>query len=385
MSEPERSPSTDDLPLAGMLVVDCSRMVPGAVLARNLLDLGARLIKVEDPGIGDPMRMAPPQVGGIGVGFCVYYRGAESLRLDLRTSTGIHRLRRLLARADVFLESFRPGTLARWGLDLDTIGETAPGLVACSLPAFGDDDTRVAHDLNVTGLTGLLGQLPQQLLTHGGGGDIPRVLIADVMTGLLATSTVLAALLGRARTGRGRRIHQAMLGAPLPLMTWAWADRAAGGGGMLETALAGRVASYRCYRCGDGQLISVGCLEPKFWTGLCQALERPQLANLGLDLGPRGKAAASEIAEVFASKTRDAWLSELANKDLPVAAVHDLDAARSEPLLASAGLLERTPMPNGGTLTVPGPALPAIGRTPSTPAPRLGEQDVAIAREFEFG
>ncbi|MFV8756789.1 CaiB/BaiF CoA transferase family protein [Nannocystaceae bacterium ST9] len=381
MSEPEREP----LPLEGMLVVDCSRMVPGAVLARNLLDLGARLIKVEDPGIGDPMRIAPPQVGGIGVGFCVYYRGAESLRLDLRTATGIDRLRRLLARADVFLESFRPGTLARWGVDLDDLARTNPGLVACSLPAFGDDDTRVAHDLNITGLTGLLGQLPKHLLEHGGGNDIPRMLIADVLTGLLATSTVMAALLGRARTGRGRRIHQAMLGAPLPLLTWAWADRAAGGGGMLETALAGRVACYRCYRCGDGQLISVGCLEPKFWINLCQALGRPQFAGLGLDLGERGKAAADGIAEVFASKSRDTWLSELADKDLPVAAVHDLDAARSEPLLASAGLLERTPMPNGGTLSVPGPALPAIGRTPSTPAPRLGEHDSAILSEFELG
>jgi crotonobetainyl-CoA:carnitine CoA-transferase CaiB-like acyl-CoA transferase len=272
--------------------------------------------------------------------------------------------------------------LARWGIDLAALDQISPRLVACSLPAFGDDDTRVAHDLNVTGLTGLLGQLPKQLLTHGGGGDIPRMLIADVLTGLLATSTVLAALLARARTGRGRRIHQTMLGAPLPLLTWAWADRAAGGGGMLETALAGRVACYRCYRCGDGQLISVGCLEPKFWAGLCEALGRPQFGNLGLDLGERGRAAADGIAEVFASKSRDTWLSELADKNLPVAAVNDLDAARTDALLASAGLLERTPMPNGGTLAVPGPALPAIGRTPSKPAPKLGEHDVAIAGEF---
>lgn len=385
--EPETStsePVDDSLPLEGMLVVDCSRMVPGAVLARNLLDLGARLIKVEDPGIGDPMRIAPPQVGGIGVGFCVYYRGAESVRLDLRTSAGIDRLRRLLARADVFLESFRPGTLARWGIDLDSLGPINPRLVACSLPAFGDDDTRVAHDLNITGLTGLLGQLPKQLLTHGGGGDIPRMLIADVLTGLLATSTILAALLARARTGRGRRVHQTMLGAPLPLLTWAWADRAAGGGGMLETALAGRVACYRCYRCGDGELISVGALEPKFWIRLCVALGRPQYGNLGLDLGERGRSAADGMAEVFASKSRDTWLSELASEDLPVAAVNDLDAARTDALLASAGLLERTPMPNGGTLAVPGPALPSISRTPSTPAPKLGEHDATIAAEF-FG
>jgi crotonobetainyl-CoA:carnitine CoA-transferase CaiB-like acyl-CoA transferase len=393
-------------PLAGMLVIDASRMMPGAVLARNLIDLGARVIKVEDPVVGDPMRLTPPLVGGIGVGFCVYYRGAESLRLDLRTSKGMDRLRGLLARADVFVESFRPGTLARWGLRLDRSEapsepraadeqvEPAPTgqaddvegvptqLVSCSLPAFGDDDKRVAHDLNVVGLTGLLGQLPKHLLSHGSGNDIPRMLIGDVLTGLLATSSVLAALLARARSGRGQHIHQTMLGAPLPLLTWAWADRAAGGGGMLETALAGRVPCYRCYRCADGLLISVGCLEPKFWASLCEALERPQYAALGLDLGERGRAAADAIAELFASQAREHWLRVLGDKDLPVAAVHDLDAARSETILASAGLLERTPMPNGGTLSVPGPALAALGRTPSRPAPRLGEHDASLFAEF---
>src|SRR5690606_29496324 len=200
-------------PLANTRVVDCTRMLPGAVLARNLIDLGARLIKIEDPRGGDPMRHTPPLVGGIGVGFCVYYRGAESLRLDLRTPEGLARLRRLLARADVLLESFRPGTLAGWGLSFDEIEREFPRLVSCSLPAYADDDRRVAHDLNLTGLTGLLGQLPGSRLSYGGGEDIPRVLMADVITGLLATSSVLAALLGRASTGIGVRIQQPLLSA----------------------------------------------------------------------------------------------------------------------------------------------------------------------------
>src|SRR5690606_25376316 len=112
---------------------------------------------------------------------------------------------------------------------------------------------------------GLLGQLPGSRLRHGGGEDIPRVLIADINTGLLATSSVLAALVGRANTGRGARLHQPLLSGSLPLLTWPWADRAAGGDGVLETVLAGRVPCYRCYRCADGKLLSVGCLEPKFW------------------------------------------------------------------------------------------------------------------------
>ncbi|PRQ04031.1 Formyl-coenzyme A transferase [Enhygromyxa salina] len=368
--------------LSDMLVVDCSRMLPGAVLARNLLDLGARLIKVEDPRVGDLMRYAPPLVDGVGVGFCVYYRGAESLRLNLRTPEGIARLRKLLSHADVLLDSFRPGTLERWGLDFGKLQRECPRLVSCSLPGFADDDRRVAHDLNAAGLTGLLGQLPGSRLTHGSGDDIPRVLVADVNTGLLATSSVLAALLKRAKTGRGARIHQPLLSAPLPLVTWPWADRAAGGDGALATTLAGRVPCYRCYRCADGKLLSVGCLEPKFWQGFCRAIAKPELISAGLDLGERGRAAADAVAEHLAAQPRAEWLAMLADKDLPIAAVHDLDAARSEPILASAGLLEHTPMPGGGQLTVPGPALPSVGRTPERPAPKFGEHDDAIAREF---
>lgn len=374
-------------PLAHTLVVDCSRMLPGAVLARNLIDLGARLIKVEDPRGGDPMRHTPPLVGGIGVGFCVYYRGAESLRLDLRVPEGLARLRRLLSRADVFLESFRPGTLGKWGLGVDELERDFPRLVSCSLPGYGDDDRRVAHDLNLTGLTGLLGQLPGSRLTHGGGEDIPRVLIADVVTGLLATSSVLAALLGRARSPNpssgGARVQQPLLSAPLPLITWPWADRAAGGGGALETVLSGRAACYRCYRCADGKLLSVGCLEPKFWVSFCQAIGKPELGNLGHDLGERGRAAADAVAELLASQPRSEWLALLANKDLPVGPVNDLDDARNDSTLASSGLLERLPMPGGAQLSVPGPALPSVGRTPDRPAPKLGEHDEAILRELD--
>lgn len=373
-------------PLAGTLVVDCTRMLPGAVLARNLLDLGARLIKIEDPRGGDPMRHTPPLVAGIGVGFCVYYRGAESLRLDLRTQDGLARLRRLLARADVFVESFRPGTLASWGLGADELEREHPRLVACSLPAYADDDRRVAHDLNLTGLTGLLAQLPGNRLNHGGGDDIPRVLIADVVTGLLATSSVLAALVGRAAAGPdgvGARIQQPLLSATLPLLTWPWADRAAGGGGALETVLAGRVACYRNYRCADGKLLSVGCLEPKFWVGFCQAIGKPELGNVGHDLGERGRAAADAVSELLATQARSEWLALLADKDLPVAPVHDLDDARNDPTIASSGLLEHTPMPGGGRLSVPGPAMPSIGRTPDRAAPALGEHDEAILRELD--
>jgi alpha-methylacyl-CoA racemase len=146
--------------------------------------------------------------------------------------------------------------------------------------------------------------------------------------------------------------------------------------------LAGRVACYRCYRCGDGRLLSVGCLEPKFWTNFCRAIKLPELANLGLDLGERGRAAADAVAEHLATQPRAEWLALFADQDLPVAAVNDLDDARSDATIASAGLLEHTPMPGGGRLSVPGPAMPSVGHTPTTPAPLLGEHDQSLADEF---
>ncbi|NVB42100.1 CoA transferase [Pseudenhygromyxa sp. WMMC2535] len=374
-------------PLEGVLVIDCSRMVPGAVLARGLIDLGARLIKVEAPRGGDPLRAAPPLMGGTGAGFCAHYRGAQSLRLDLREAADMAKLRTLLRRADVFIESFRSGTLARWGLDLDAVEDENPRLITCSLPGIAEGDDRVAHDLNLTGLTGLLDLLPGQRLHLGDGHEIPRVLVADVTTGLLACTSVLAAILGRANTGgRGRRVSQSLASGPLPLLTWPWADAAAGGGGLLrETALSGRAPCYRCYRCGDGKLLSVGCLEPKFWIGFCQAIELPELAVSGLDLDARGQATAAAVSERLASRPRDEWLTHFAAANLPVAPVHELDEARADPLLATAGLLEHTPMPDGGSLQLPGPATQGIGRTPDRPAPALGEHDVLIACEFGLG
>ncbi|MFZ5785471.1 MAG: CoA transferase, partial [Acidobacteriota bacterium] len=125
------------LPLDGVNVLDLTRMLPGAVLARTLIDLGASLTKIEDPGVGDPYRHVPPVVGGTGAGFAVCYRGARSAALDLASSAGAAALLRLSRHADVLVESFRPGTLEAWGLGHQRLTATNPALVVCSLSSFG--------------------------------------------------------------------------------------------------------------------------------------------------------------------------------------------------------------------------------------------------------
>ena len=359
------------LPLAGTTILDVSRMLPGAVLARSLLDLGARVIKIEDPRSGDIMRLAPPFVGGIGVGFCVYFRGAESVGLDLRDPDGVAALRHLARGADVLIESFRPGTMDRFGLSAAKLRAENPGLVHCSLPGF-PGNAEVGHDLNFTGLTGFL----RSVTDHG----VPALQIADVTSGILASAAILAALLQRTRTGLGCELRQPLLAGSLPFVTWAAAETAGGGGGMSGQMLGGAIAAYRCYRCADGLELSVGCLEPKFWVAFATLVGRPELAGTGLEPGPAGEATAAAMQTWLSRQPREHWLHMLRGQSLPVWPVHGLEEAGAEPMLAP--LRESTPMPDGSTLDLPGPCLPGLGQTPAAPAPALGAHTAAVLREF---
>ena len=369
--------STGSLPLAGTIVLDATRMLPGAVLARTLVDLGARVIKVEDPHTGDTMRHTPPLIGDTGAGFCALLRGCESVALDLRSEHGATAFRRLARHADVVAESFRPDTLDAWGLGIPRLHALNPRLVICSLSGFGSTSKRgrqAAHDLNFVALAGVTGLL---------GGGVPRVQLADIGAALLAATAIVAALLRRERTGRGAHVEQPLAAAPLPFLVWAWADAAAGGPGVGvgETILAGRCPAYRTYVCGDDKEVAVAAIEPKFWSELTRILGLPQLAGAGLDIGPAGQEAAAEAGAAFRMQPRAHWLDATAPLGLPVTPVNDLETARRDPTYAAAGWMEDLPIP-GGVAAVPGPFIPSLGRTPSAPAPGLGEHTRAVLREF---
>lgn len=359
------------LPLSGTVVLDLSRMLPGAVLARMLIDLGARVIKIEEPNIGDPMRLAPPLADGTGAGFRAFYRGAESVVLDLKKSEGAEVLRGLASRADVLVESFRPGTMARWGLSAEALQTMNPALTICSLSGFGADGG-VGHDLNLQAFSGLLAALP--------GEGIPGIQIADVTTGILAGSSILAALLLRVRTGRGSRLDQPLASAPLPFLTWAWANASQGGSGVLEHVLAGESPSYQVYRCADGERIALGAIEPKFWQTLVELLEVPELASSGMKTGARGKEAIDILAKRFARHPRAHWLALATQRDLPLSAVNDLASARQEAYYQAR--TERTPLADGEHLEVPGPYLEGWPRQLLSPAPVLGAHTEAVLGEF---
>lgn len=368
------SPPPAPLPLAGVTVLDVTRMLPGAVLVRSLVDLGARVVKLEDPAAGDPMRSLPPLVGGVSAAFCAFFRGVESVALDLRAPGATAALSRLARHADVLVESFRPGTLGRWGLPLDRLRERCPSLVTVSLSSFGPEEPWASfpgHDLNFTAASGLLSELT--------AAGVPRVQLADVTTGLLALSGILGALLVRERTGRGLHVEQPLAKAPLAFLTWGLADVSGGMSPVLDTLLAGKTPTYRTYRCGDGKEVALGAIEPKFWVELVAALGMPELSGDGLDAGERGQAAVGRVAEALASRPREAWLTLAAERGIPLTAVRPLDEVPGAPYYRD--LFEETPCPGGERLATPAPVVGGWRRASHAPAPALGEGTARVLRE----
>jgi crotonobetainyl-CoA:carnitine CoA-transferase CaiB-like acyl-CoA transferase len=315
-------------------------------------------------------------VGGVGIGFSAFLRGAESVAVDLRSDQGAEQLRRLAGRADVLLESFRPGTLENWGLGWDDLSRANPRLVWCSLSSFGSAPEvrdRVAHDLNFSAMAGVLDLV---------GGRVPRLQLADVTSGLLAASSILAGLLARERDGSGRRIEQPLAAGPLPFLTWSWLERAAGGGGVLDTLLGGVCPCYRVYRCGVGGSLSLAALEPKFWAAFVELIGAEELRGSAFALGEDGARAVSAVERALAAHPRDHWLAEAEKRGLPMGPVHGLDEGMADPTFAAAGLTETTPLPGGATAPGVGPWNVGLGETPVRPAPLLGEHTDAVLEEF---
>jgi alpha-methylacyl-CoA racemase len=299
-----RSPAVQ--PLAGMLVVDLTRYLPGAFASRELLRLGARVVRLEPPE-GDPMRHVAPAWDEALNG------GKESVACDLKAEPELARA--LLERADIALEGFRPGVAARLGVGPDSVPES---VVYCSITGFGAEGphaARAGHDLNYLGWAGVL---------EDTAPGLPPVQPADLAAGALgAVVEVLAAVLERQRTGRGARLTISMTHGSHRLVSHRL------GGDPLPRFLTGGLACYRIYKTSDGRLLTVGALEPKFFLRLCEVIGRPELAERHLE--PDGQEElAAELAASFAARSLDEWLQLFDGEDVCVGPVATLaDAAEA--------------------------------------------------------
>jgi alpha-methylacyl-CoA racemase len=293
-------------PLVNRLVVDLSRYLPGAYATRELLRLGARVVRLEPPE-GDPMRVTAPAWHD------ALNAGKESVVGDLKADPELGRA--LCSRADVVVESFRPGVAARLGVGPDDVPATT---VYCSITGFGETGphaARAGHDLNYLGWAGVLEDTAPAL---------PPVQVADLAAGALgAVTEILAALLERERTGRGARLVVSMTHGSHALA----AHRL--GGEPIARLLTGGLACYRLYATADGRYVTVAALEPKFFRRLCEVLGRPELVEAQYSADEQERLA-GELAEVFASRPLATWLEVFDGEDACVGPVATLAEAASE-------------------------------------------------------
>lgn len=297
-------------PLAGTLVVDFTRYLPGAYASRELTRLGARVVRVEPPS-GDPMRPTATAWD------TALRAGSESVVCDLPADGDFARA--LCARADIVLEGFRPGVAARLGVGPEDVPEST---VYCSITGFGSANERhrlrAGHDLNYLGWAGVL---------EDTGAHLPPVQIADLAAGALgAVAQVLAGLLERARTGSGPRIVVSLTHRSHDLV----AHRL--GGEPIPRMLTGGLACYRIYATADGRHLTVGALEPKFFRRLCELLDRIDLADRQYD--ENQDALARALASIFAARSLADWLVRFGDEDVcvgPVATREEAAASFGSP------------------------------------------------------
>jgi crotonobetainyl-CoA:carnitine CoA-transferase CaiB-like acyl-CoA transferase len=331
------------MPLTGIRVLDLTRLLPGAFCTMLLADMGADVIKVEEPGRGDYMRWTPPLVEGQSVLFNALNRNKRSVTLNLKSDAGRALLLELADHADIMVEGNRPGVMERLGLGWDLLHARNPRLILCSITGYGQDGPfapRAGHDLNYMATAGALG-----LNGEKGGPPVPlSVQVADIGGGGLQPAVaILGALVAVQRGAEGRWLDVSMTDAAV---SWLALVLAAHGGGE-ETGrgdqrLAGRHACYRVYACKDGGFYSVGALEPKFWSALCVALARPDLVPLQFAEGDDGERVHRELEAIFASRTRDEWALQLTGLDACCEPVLELEEVESHPQVAARGLVLRT-------------------------------------------
>lgn len=325
-------------PLAGLVVLDLTRLLPGPMATLHLADLGAEVIKIEDTVAGDYARtMGPGAAASNAAGedsplFRALNRNKKSLRLDLKQPAGVEVLLRLAAGADMLFEGFRPGVAERLGIGYEALRKRNPRIVYCSITGYGQTGPlaqRAGHDLNYLALSGLLDQIG----TAGGDPAIPNLQIGDLLGGSLSALVgTLAAVIAAKTTGVGSYVDIAMTDAVLahaifPFIALQSGDLQARG----EDLLTGGVPCYGVYRTADARHLAVAALEPKFWQRFCAVIGRDDFTPLGLATGAEGERVRSELAALIATQPLTYWQELFADVDCCVTPVLRLDESLEQP------------------------------------------------------
>ncbi len=363
--------------LEGVKVVDFSKWLPGQYCGMLLGDYGADVVKIEDLAGDATRRFWPEKAPGMSYWHLMLHRNERGVALELNKAGGRGLLQKLLAQADVFLEGFRPGYLARYGLDYASMRRINPRLVYCSITGFGQNCHKPAHDLNVIGLAGL------NSLDDVGGACVSEVQVSAIGSGLNALSAIAMALLARERTGEGQWLDVNLYATALSMQV----TGAASLWGCRETGSEpfGRIAHYyNIYRTKDGRFLTVGTIEPKFWQRFCDLLECPELEKRQYDFA-HGDELKKIVAAKIAARTQAEWLELIGGAEFCVTPVCTLDEALQSQLTQQEEILQTADCDLGTLRYVGGPVKFSAGRSEiKRRAPYLGEHTEELLRELGY-
>jgi crotonobetainyl-CoA:carnitine CoA-transferase CaiB-like acyl-CoA transferase len=328
-------------PLAGIRVLDLTRLLPGPMCGLHLADLGADVIKIEDPGAGDYARhrRADGKAGPAPV-FNLINRNKRSLKLDLKQADGVQAFMDLATEAQVIIEGFRPGVVSRLGIDYPAVRAVNPAIVYCAISGYGQDGPLrdvAGHDINYCGYAGVL----HQSGSRDGPPAVANFQIADLLGGTLsAVMGILAALVDAQRSGQGRYVDVSMTDCtlahsvvPFARVTTEGEARPRG-----QDALSGGLPCYGVYETSDGRYMALGALEMKFWQAFCEAVARPDLIAHHMVSGETADRVRTEVAAIFKSASRDEWAERLAGADCCASPILSPAEARQHPHLVARGM-----------------------------------------------
>ena len=360
--------------LEGIKVVDFSKWLPGQYCGMLLGDYGADVIKIEDLAGDATRKFWPEKAPGMSYWHMMLNRNKLGVALNIKKDGGRQALTRLLAEADVFLEGFRPGYLARYGLDYETIHKINPRLVYCSITGFGQNCHKPAHDLNVIGLAGL------NSLDDVGGACVSEVQVSAIGSGLNALSGIAMALLARERTGQGHQLDVNLYATALSMQVTGisslWGCQETG-----DTPFGRTAHYYNIYQTKDKRFLTVGTIEPKFWQRFCDLIECPELEKRQFDFAHEAELK-KLVASKIAAKTQKEWLELIGAAEFCVTPVCSLDEALRSQLTAQENMLQEQECDLGKLRYVSGPVkFSDAGAVISRRAPYLGEhtQEVLAA------
>ena len=369
--------------LKGLRILDASRLLPAALCTQMLGDLGAEVLKVEEPGRGDYQRDFPPMGKADSGIFLLCNRNKRSLTLNLKSEEGKRIFRELAAASDVLVEGFRPGVMDRLGLGFEALRKLNPRLIYCAISGYGQDGPYrmvAGHDLNYMGIIGALPLFGQA----GGPPMVPGLLTADIGASLTAAWAILAAVLARQSTGQGQMVDVSMMDAAMPFLTYHAAEPLFGncdprGGEYRNT---GGAPCYGIFRCSDGHYVTLGALEEHFWARFCDLAGVAELKSNQFPEGEARERQFQQLEVVFRTRTRAEWVELFFKHDIPGGPVNTMREAFDDPHVKARELLLHVDHPVEGRIPQLGFPVKFSG-TPTritAPPPSRGEHTREVLR-----